>query len=171
MHRVLAPGGTLVIAGEPTRWGDRILRRVKRGTYLGWRAVTVFPPLRSWRKPDGAGPETAGDGGGAADDADLAALEWEVDLHTFEPDEVEDAARAAGFADVRVVTEDLTASWLGWAVRTIEGSTAPGKLGSRWAFWAYRNYLRLQRLDESVLHRLVPPDLFYNLILHARKPA
>ncbi len=164
MHRVLAPGGTLVIAGEPTRWGDAVLQRVKRGTYLGWRTLTALPPLRGLR-PD---PDVDGDD---PDDAALAALEWEVDLHTFDPGEVEGMARGAGFEDVRVVTEDLTASWFGWAVRTIEGSTAPGRLGERWAFWAYRNYLRLQRLDDAVLRRVVPRQLFYNLILHARKPS
>lgn len=164
MYRVLAPGGTLVIAGEPTRWGDAVLQRVKRGTYLGWRALTALPALRGLR-PD---PEAGGDD---PDDAALAALEWEVDLHTFDPGAVERMARAVGFDDVRVVTEDLTASWFGWAVRTIEGSTAPDRLGERWAFWAYRNYLRLQRLDDAVLRRVVPRQLFYNLILHARKPS
>ncbi len=160
MHRVLAPGGTLVVAGEPTLWGDRILQRVKRGTYLGWRALTSLPPLTSWRR----------DGGDAHDDADVAALEWQVDLHTFRPRAVEEMARAAGFADVRTTTEDLTAAWLGWAVRTIEGSAGEGVCGTRWSFWAYHNYLRLQRLDELLWSRVVPKDLFYNLILHARKP-
>ena len=164
MLRVLAPGGTLVIAGEPTRWGDAVLQRVKRGTYLGWRTLTALPPLRSLRPDPGTDQHDS-------DDAALAALEWEVDLHTFDPGEVEAMARAVGFDDVRAVTEDLTASWFGWAVRTIEGSTAPGRLGERWAFWAYRNYLRLQRLDDAVLHRIVPRQLFYNLILHARKPS
>lgn len=161
MHRVLAPGGTLVIAGEPSRWGDAILQRIKRGTYLGLRAVTSLPGLRDWRK------ETHHEG----DEADVAALEWEVDLHTFDPGEVEDLAVEVGFDDVRVVTEDLTSSWFGWAVRTIEGSVADGKLPTRWYFFAHDNYLRLQRLDEAVLSRIVPRQLFYNVILHGRKPA
>jgi ubiquinone/menaquinone biosynthesis C-methylase UbiE len=166
MYRVLVPGGTLVVAGEPTLWGDRILQRVKRGTYLGWQALTIAPPLRSWRKNGGNSGEEHDD-----DEAAIAALEWEVDLHTFDPGKVERIAREVGFTDVRAVTEDLTAAWFGWAVRTIEGSTAPGRLGSRWAYWAYRNYLRLQRLDDALLSRVVPRDLFYNLILHARKPS
>lgn len=161
VHRVLAPGGRLVVAGEPTRWGERILRRVKRGTFLGWRAVLALPWLASWRKPQDARSE---------EEAALAALEGEVDLHTFVPGEIEAMAREAGFVEVRTVTEDLTAGWLGWAVRTIEGATAPGKLGPRWAFWAYRNYLRLQRLDERFFRRFVPKALFYNLVLHGRKP-
>lgn len=163
MHRVLAPGGTLVIAGEPTRWGDAVLQRVKRATYLGWRGLTALPPLNHLR-PQGEREQDP-------DDSAVAALEWEVDLHTFVPGEVEELARDVGFEDVQVVTEDLTAAWFGWAVRTIEGSTAAGALGQRWAFWAYRNYLRLQGVDETVLTRLVPRDLFYNLVLHARKPA
>ena len=161
MRRVLAPGGHLVVAGEPTLWGDRIVGAVKRATYLGLRAATALPPLASWRKP-----RTHGGG----DDAAIAALEWEVDLHTFDPAQVEDMARVAGFTEVRTVTEDLTASWLGWAVRTVEGSVAPGKLGLRWALFAYHGYLRLQRFDERVLARVVPRQLFYNLILHARAP-
>ena len=84
MHRVLAPGGTLVIAGEPTLWGDRILQVVKRGTYLGFRAATSLPPLASWRKQ----APGSGDGDGGDGDASVAALEWEVDLHTFDPDDV-----------------------------------------------------------------------------------
>lgn len=169
MYRVLAPGGRLVIAGEPSLWGDRILQRIKRGTYLGFMGLTALRPLRSLRRgSDGS----AGDpDGGASDDAALAALEWEVDLHTFAPADVEAMARDAGFVDVRAVTEDLTASWFGWAVRTVEGSTRPGALGARWANFAYRGFLRLQRLDSAVLTHVVPRDLFYNVILHARRPA
>ncbi|MGH3443495.1 MAG: class I SAM-dependent methyltransferase [Nitriliruptorales bacterium] len=166
MHRVLAPGGILVVAGEPSRWGDAILRRIKRATYLGWRAATAPPPLRSWRRTGREGEEH---GEVHGDEGAVAALEHEVDLHTFDPRDVERMALEAGFHDVIVRTEDLTASWLGWAVRTIEGSTAPGKLGARWAFWAYRNYLRLQRLDEAVMKRFVPDGLFYNVLLTARK--
>ncbi|MBW3577441.1 MAG: class I SAM-dependent methyltransferase [Actinobacteria bacterium] len=165
-YRILKPGGSLVVAGEPSLWGDRILRRVKRGTYLGFRTVTALPPLRSWRRPSGHTGEDHGEFDG---DSDVSALEWEVDLHTFAPGDVEQIAHDAGFVDVRTVTEDLTANWFGWAVRTIEGSTAPGKLGSRWAHWAYRTFLRLQTFDERLLSRVVPRDLFYNVILHARK--
>lgn len=162
VHRVLRPGGTLVICGEPTLWGDRILQRIKRGTYLAHRGVTTMPLLRSWRKPSSSERHTG-------EDADVAALEWEVDLHTFDPSEVERWTLDAGFADVDVRTEDLTAAWFGWAVRTIEGTTADGKLGAGWAFWAYRNYLRLQKLDERLLTHVVPRDLFYNLIVRADK--
>lgn len=163
MFRVLKPGGELVIAGEPTELGDRIAGVVKRTTYRGFRAVTSLPPLRRYRRPTLDEMEDP-------DEVALAALEHEVDLHTFRPRDVEHLARIAGFEDVRVVTEELVANWVGWAVRTIEGSTAPGTLGTRWAMTAYRTYLLLSRLDETVLQRVVPAPLFYNLILHARKP-
>jgi ubiquinone/menaquinone biosynthesis C-methylase UbiE len=164
MHRVLAPGGTLVIAGEPTHYGDRISHLVKHNTWRAFMGVTRLPGLSSWRKPSS---------GSHAEDRDavLAALEDQVDLHTFRPDDVEHMAELAGFEDVRVVTEELTANWFGWAVRTIEASVRPGLLGTRWAFFAFDNYKRFTALDEKLLRRVVPRGLFYNLILHARKPA
>jgi ubiquinone/menaquinone biosynthesis C-methylase UbiE len=164
MHRVLAPGGTLVIAGEPTELGDRISQVVKRTTYRAFRAVTALPGLTDLRKP------SIREAGGSATDETLANLEHEVDLHTFRPRDVEHMAQLAGFVEVEVVTEELTANWFGWSVRTIEGAVKPGTLGMRWAFNAFNGYKALSRLDEQVLARFVPPELFYNLILHARKP-
>jgi len=161
--RVLAPGGTLVIAGEPTRLGDRVAGVVKRATWHGFRLATSLPGLRGLRRP------SVREAGGSAADAVLAGLEHEVDLHTFDPAEVEAMARIAGFAPVRTVTEELVANWVGWAVRTLEASVRPGVLGERWAFGAYRTWLRLSRLD-AALERVVPAPLFYNLILHARRP-
>lgn len=165
MHRVLAPGGTLVIAGEPTELGDRIARVVKRAAWRGLRAVTALPPLRHLRRASLA------ERGAGEDELALAGLEQEVDLHVFRPRDVEHAARLAGFRDVRVVTEELTANWLGWAARTIEGSVADGVLGARWANSVYGAYRALSRLDEALVG-IVPAPLFYNLILRAgREPA
>lgn len=165
MYRVLAPGGTLVIAGEPTHHGDRISHLVKHNTWRAFRAVTALPQLRGLRRDDPHATSTAD-----AREAVLAGLEDEVDLHTFRPDDVEHLARVVGFEDVRVVTEELTANWFGWSVRTLEASVRDGVLGERWAWFAFRNYLRLTALDEQLLRRVVPRGLFYNLILHARKP-
>jgi ubiquinone/menaquinone biosynthesis C-methylase UbiE len=163
MQRVLAPGGTLVIAGEPTRRGDRIAGVVKRATWRTFRAVTAVPALRHVRRPSIA------ERGGSARDQALAALEHEVDLHTFPPADVAAMAVAAGLTDVRVVTEELTANWLGWAARTVEGSVAEGVLGPRWAYGVYGAYRALTRVDEA-LTGIVPASLFYNLILVARRP-
>lgn len=164
MYRVLKPGGTLVLAGEPTEIGDRLSWMVKNTTWRTFRIVTSVPGLKSIRKP------SITESGGTENDEVLANLEHEVDLHTFRPKDVERTARLVGFHEVEVVTEELTAHWLGWAVRTIEGAVRPGLLGKRWAFSAFRGYLALQRFDEQVLTSFVPRDIFYNLILHARKP-
>ena len=162
--RVLRPGGRLVIAGEPTFWGDRLSRVVKRNVYRGFKAVTSLPGLGQLRKQELFDQE---------DDTQalLAALEHEVDLHTFRPDEVRRMADIAGFQDVAVVTEELLANWWGWGVRTIEGSTRPGALGMRWAMTAFNGYRLFTAVDETVLQRLVPDHLFYNLIVTGRKPA
>jgi ubiquinone/menaquinone biosynthesis C-methylase UbiE len=164
MFRLLKPGGTLVLAGEPTEIGDRLSWIVKRNTWRTFRAVTSVPGLTQLRKP------SVRDSGGSATDEMLAGLEHEVDLHTFRPKDVERTARLVGFREVEVVTEELLAHWFGWAVRTIEGAVRPDLLGPRWAFGAFRGYLALQQVDENVLSRFVPRDVFYNLILHARKP-
>jgi ubiquinone/menaquinone biosynthesis C-methylase UbiE len=163
MHRVLKPGGTLVIAGEPTELGDRMAWVVKRATYRAFRAVTAVPALTDLRRP------SIREAGGSAADEVLAGLEQEVDLHTFRPRDVEHLARIAGFEEVTVVTEELTANWLGWAVRTVEGSIRPGVLGLPWALAAYHGYLALHRFDDAVLARVLPRGVFYNLILKARK--
>jgi len=162
-YRVLTPGGTLLIAGEPTRLGDRVAHVFKRATWRGFQALTSFPRLAHLRRP---GVEESG---GSAMDAALAGLEHEVDLHTFDPADVEAMARVTGFAPVRVVTEELLANWVGWAVRTIEASVRPGVLGERWAFGAFNTWRRLSRVDRA-LEGVVPASLFYNLILHARRP-
>ncbi len=164
MFRILKPGGTLVLAGEPTELGDRLSWAVKRNTWRAFRAVTSVPGLAELRRP------SIREAGGSANDEVLAGLEHEVDLHTFRPKDVEKMARLSGFGEVSVVTEELTANWFGWAVRTIEGAVRPGLLGPRWAFAAFRGYLALQRFDDDWLTRVVPREAFYNLILHARKP-
>ena len=162
-YRVLVPGGTLVIAGEPTRLGDRIAGVFKRAAWHGFRTLTTVPRLAHLRRPGVA------ESGGSERDAALAGLEHEVDLHTFDPADVEAMARVVGFAPVRVVTEELLANWVGWAVRTIEASVRPGVLGERWAFGAFNTWRRLSRIDRA-LEGVVPASLFYNLILHARRP-
>ena len=38
-----------------------------------------------------------------------------------------------------------------------------------WRHYAFRGYLALQRLDSHVLEPRLPPAMFYNLLLTARK--
>ena len=161
--RVLKPGGTVFVAGEPTRVGDRLARGAGRLVREAYRlAARVRPEI-------GHPPANGTRDGESEDDRILRDLEFEVDLHTFEPAEVAGWARELGFTGVRVESEELLSSLFGWSVRTVEAEARPGLLGPRWAWFAYRNYLRLYRVDER-LARLLPPRLFYNLLLVARRP-
>jgi ubiquinone/menaquinone biosynthesis C-methylase UbiE len=163
MHRVLRPGGTLFLAGEPTRVGDHLAGMSKRAVVRTFRALERVPPFRGVRRPADSRPPTEAE-------RILRDLEFAVDLHTFEPSDVAARARAAGFDSVRVETEELTASLFGWAVRTVEGEARPGVLGRRWATVAMYGWVWLYRFDQSVLYRVLPKRLFYNLLLSAEKP-
>ena len=160
IHRVLAPGGVLVVAGEPTLLGDAIANQFKRATRLAVRtAAAVLGRERVLREPAHASPE----------DAAAAALEAHVDQHIFTPRELHALATRAGFEQVRTQTEELTANWWGWIARTGEAM-----LRDEWfPTWAklasYRTWRTLFALDEAVLARIVPADVFYNCILSATK--
>ncbi len=156
-ERVLAPGGTVLFAGEPSRYGDRLARVPKR-------FATTVAPL--WRRAIGAGPAPPADGG----EPD-AALEGVVDIHAFAPAELSRVARAAGLQDVRVTGEELLANWFGWANRTLEATADPDDVPWAWRLYAYRGYLLLQELDRRLLESRLPPAIFYNLMLAAHKPA
>ncbi len=159
--RVLRPGGRFVFAGEPTRYGDVVARRLSR---LTWWATTELtkkvPALHGWRRPQEELDESS----------HAAQLEAVVDLHTFAPAALRRLAICAGAVDVEVKTEELTASWLGWPVRTFECAVPPGRLGWSWATFAYRSWQRLSTLDNVVLSRVVPPGLFYNALVTGVKP-
>jgi ubiquinone/menaquinone biosynthesis C-methylase UbiE len=155
LHRVLAPGGTVFFAGEPSRHGDRIAGVPKRA------AVRLAP---AWRRAIGARPAPAHD---AARDH---ALEAVVDVHAFAPGDLEAHAREAGFVDVRVRGEELLANWFGWFNRTLEASADPADIPWRWIQYAYHGYLALQAVDRRALEPRLPPRLFYNLMLAARRP-
>jgi SAM-dependent methyltransferase len=154
--RVLAPGGSVLFAGEPSRYGDRLACVPKR-------AAGALAPL--WRRAIGARPARS-DGDGEPD----AALEGFVDVHAFAPGELQRAATAAGFADVRITGEELLANWFGWANRTLEATAEPADVPWAWRQYAYRGYLILQELDRRLLESRLPPAIFYNLLISARKP-
>jgi len=158
--RVLKPGGRFVFAGEPTRIGDRYARLLGGLTWKATTALTRLPALRGWRRPQTELDESSR----------AAALEAVVDVHTFDPAELEALARGAGAADVRVVTEEFTAAMLGWPVRTFEAAVPPGRLGMRWAMFAYHGWLRLSWLDAHVLARVVPRGWFYNAVVTGTRP-
>ncbi|MFM7597574.1 MAG: SAM-dependent methyltransferase, partial [Actinomycetota bacterium] len=101
---------------------------------------------------------------------EAARLEAIVDLHTFDPDALARMAMRAGAVNVTTVTEELTASWFGWPVRTLEAAVRPGSLGWNWAVFAYRSWQRLSALDSAVLARLVPDEFFYNVCVTGVRP-
>jgi len=158
MARVLAPGGALLFAGEPSRWGDRLAGVPKR------LAGTAAP---LWRLLVGARAAERVEGD---DEETPIGLESKVDVHAFAPGELSTLAREAGLERVRVSGEELLANWFGWTNRTLEASADPDDVPWLWRQYAYRGYLALQAVDRSVLESHLPSALFYNLMLSARKP-
>ena len=93
-----------------------------------------------------------------------------MDVHAFAPGELARTARRAGFREVRVSGEELLANWFGWTNRTLEATADPEQVPWAWRLFAYRGYLALQELDRRLLESRLPPAIFYNLMLAARKP-
>ena len=158
-QRVLRPGGRIVFAGEPSRIGDRLARVPKRGARLlapAWRALLKLSPAAA------AGTDSG--------DAEDHTLENCVDIHAFAPGDLSDLARRSGLAGVQVRGEELLANWFGWLNRGLETTAQPTDIPYMWTSYAYHGYLLLQRLDRRLLEPYLPPAIFYNLLLTARKP-
>ena len=161
-HRVLRPGGWIVFAGEPSRFGDRLASVPKRA------AMAVAPVWRRAMRAASSPPSPASPN--AAMNGDEAGLEKVVDIHAFSPDDLARFAHAAGFVDVRVRGEELLANWFGWFNRVLESTADPDGVPMLWRQYAFRGYLLLQRVDERLLEPRLPPGIFYNLLLAARRP-
>jgi SAM-dependent methyltransferase len=157
--RVLKPGGRFIFAGEPTTTGNGYARALSTLTWRVTTNVTKLPALHDWRRPQAELDESSR----------AAALEAVVDLHTFEPADLERMATAVGAVDVRTASEEFTAAMLGWPVRTFEAAVPPDKLGWGWAMFAYRSWQRLSWLDRTVLARVVPRGWFYNALVTGTK--
>ena len=139
---MLAPGGTVLFAGEPSRYGDRLARVPKR-------LAGAVAPL--WRRAIRAAPAPPAEGG-----APDAALEGVVDVHAFAPAELPSAARARRARRRRVTGEELLANWFGWTNRTLEATAEPEDVPWAWRMYAYRGYLLLQQLDRRLLESRLP---------------
>jgi ubiquinone/menaquinone biosynthesis C-methylase UbiE len=159
--RVLRPGGRFVFCGEPTARGDVIARRLSTLTWWAAGRATRLPGLRE---------RFARTSEELAQSSEEARLESVVDLHTFDPDELSRLALRAGAVDVETVTEELTAAWFGWPVRTFEAAVKPGSLGWGWAMFAYRTWMALDAVDRRALSRVVPDEFFYNVSVTGVRP-
>ncbi len=158
-HRVLRPGGSIVFCGEPSRYGDRLAAVPKR---VG---STVAPV---WRRMLGADRLTH-DAAELKDDEH--SLEPEVDVHAFVPADLREIPPRAGFEATVVNGEELVANVWGWGMRSMESTAVPDSVPTRWRHFAFRSYIALQKVDVAVLEPRLPAELFYNLLLSARKPA
>jgi len=156
--RVLRPGGTLFFAGEPSLQGDRIAAWPKR-------AALRTAPL--WRRVVRARPVDAGPPG---DEETEHALESVVDVHAFDPAELQRLMQGAGLTAAKVRGEELLANWFGWFNRTLEATARHDDIPWLWFQYAFRGYLGLQRVDRALLEPRLPPQVFYNLMIAARKP-
>ncbi|HEX5713749.1 MAG TPA: methyltransferase domain-containing protein [Solirubrobacterales bacterium] len=157
-RRVLRPGGAIVFAGDPSRYGDRLAALPKRA------GVLVAPV---WRRLTGARER-------AVAEADLShehSLEGEVDVHAFAPADLRRLLREAGFEQRHVGGEELLSNAWGWGLRTVESTAEPDSISWGWRSFAFRSYIALQKVDTRVLEPYLPAELFYNLLVSARKPA
>lgn len=160
MLRVLRPGGRIVICGEPTRYGDLVTRQFSRATWWAATRLTQWAPLRdSWARSPAELDESSR----------AAALEAVVDLHTFKPGDLGRTVERAGGVDVATTTEELTAGWLGWSMRTLEYAVNPDRIGPRWQLLAFRAWHGLSAVDRA-LTGIVPAGLYYNVSVTATKP-
>ncbi len=159
--RVLKPGGRFVFAGEPTTTGNVYARNLSTLTWRVATNVTKLPGLSSWRRPQRELDESSR----------AAALEAVVDLHTFEPSDLERMAISAGAVDVRTASEEFTAAMLGWPIRTFEASVPPGRLGWGWAKFAFNSWISLSWVDDNLWRRIIPKGWFYNVMVTGVKPS
>jgi ubiquinone/menaquinone biosynthesis C-methylase UbiE len=157
-RRVLRPGGVIAFAGEPSRYGDRLAALPKRA------GMALAP---AWRRLTGARVRAVAE----AEQSNGHALEGEVDVHAFAPADLRRLLRDGGFEDRHVGGEELLSNAWGWGLRTVESSAEPESVPFGWRRFAFRSYLALQKVDTRLLEPHLPAELFYNLLVSARKPA
>jgi len=157
-RRVLRPGGMIAFAGEPSRYGDTLAALPKR-------AGLALAPL--WRRAIGARER----GIAEYEQSEGHSLEGEVDVHAFAPADLRRLLRDAGFEKRHVGGEELLSNAWGWGLRTVESSAEPESISFGWRRFAFNSYIALQKVDTRVLEPYLPAELFYNLLVSARKPA
>jgi ubiquinone/menaquinone biosynthesis C-methylase UbiE len=156
-RRVLRPGGMIAFAGEPSRYGDRLAAMPKR-------AGLALAPV--WRRAIGARHRDVPE----SEQSEGHSLEGEVDVHAFAPADLRRLLRDAGFEQRHVGGEELLSNAWGWGLRTVESSAEPESISFGWRRFAFRSYIALQKVDTRALEPYLPAELFYNLLVSARKP-
>ena len=157
-RRVLRPGGAIAFCGEPSRYGDRLAAAPKR-------AGMIAAP--AWRRLVGARERAVPE----SEQSNGHALEGEVDVHAFAPADLRRLLRDSGFERQRVGGEELLANAWGWGLRTVESTAEPDSVSWSWRRFAFNSYIALQKVDTRFLEPRLPAELFYNLLVSARKPA
>jgi hypothetical protein len=157
---VLSPGGRIAFAGEPSAVGDRAAAIPKS-------AARVIAPL--WRTALRARPAGDEHALGGAEGSLCRELEPHIDIHAFRPEDLAAFARRAGFEDVIVRGEELTANWFGWFNRGLEASARDADVPMLWRRFAFGGYLTLQRVDAQLLEPHLPAAIFYNLMITAHR--
>src|SRR6202023_3021524 len=158
--RVLKPGGRFVFAGEPTTVGNGYARALANLTWYVTIRAMKLPGLSSWRRPQAELDENSR----------AAALEWVVDLHTFDPADLEEMATNAGAVNISTATTEFTAAMLGWPIRTVEATVPPGRLGWDWETFAFRSWTALSWVDNNLWRRVIPKSWYYNVMVTGVKP-
>jgi ubiquinone/menaquinone biosynthesis C-methylase UbiE len=157
-RRVLRPGGMIAFAGEPSRYGDTLAALPKR-------AGLVLAPV--WRRAVGARERAVAE----YEQSEGHSLEGEVDVHAFAPADLRRLLRDSGFEKRHVGGEELLSNAWGWGLRTVESSAEPESISFGWRRFAFNSYIALQKVDTRLLEPYLPAELFYNLLVSARKPA
>ena len=133
--RVLKPGGRFVFAGEPTTVGNAYARTLANLTWNVTIRAMKLPGLGSWRRPQAELDENSR----------AAALEWIVDLHTFDPGDLEKMATNAGAVEVAHRHRGVHRGDAGLAGPhlRVDGAAGQARLGL--------GQVRVQRLDDAEL--------------------
>jgi ubiquinone/menaquinone biosynthesis C-methylase UbiE len=156
-RRVLRPGGMIAFAGEPSRYGDQLAALPKH-------AGLALAPL--WRRAVGARVRNTPE----HEQSEGHSLEGEVDVHAFAPADLRHLLKNAGFEQRHVGGEELLSNAWGWGLRTVESSAEPESISFGWRRFAFNSYIALQKVDTRLLEPYLPAELFYNLLVSARKP-
>ncbi|MFW6113474.1 MAG: class I SAM-dependent methyltransferase [Actinomycetota bacterium] len=164
VYRVLRPGGRCVVAGEPTVRGHQFARVAKDLSTLGIKAYARLGGRLGKRRVELRDHQ----GSWSPMDHEVQELEHVVDIHTFKPKELCAMADRAGFSVTRFESEELLCSFIGWMIRTVEGSVVEENITDRWRWGAYNTYKRCRALDMK-LYDYLPHDWFYNLVLYLEK--